>query len=261
MDGGRGQHARQADAALTHALSSDFAAVILEAAAINAGCFAPPAGFLQTARDLTRKHGAVLIFDEVISGFRLGLGGAQEVFGVVPDMAVLGKALGAGLPISAVAGLREIMEPLVSGRVLHRGTFNGNPLSVAGAIACVELLQREGGEIYPRMNGFAREIQQHFDREASALNLDLCASRIGSTVQMFAGVRSLDRIGDLGKADKVKVLRLTEACVFHGLNPLPRGFMYLSAAHSRADIDATKAALSIALRDFKNLADPSSACP
>lgn len=240
-------------AALEHVLSSDFAAVILEPVAINAGCFSPPEGFLQAVRDLTRKHGIVLIFDEVISGFRLSLGGAQQVLGVVPDMAVLGKALGAGLPIGAVTGRREIMDPIVSGKVLHRGTFNGNPISVGGAIACVELLQREQDQIYPRMDAFAAEIQRHFNEEASALDLDICANRIGSAIQMFVGARRLDRIDDLPKADKVKVLKLTEACVKNGLNPLPRGLMYLSAAHSEAHMEATKTALSRALRDYKAL--------
>lgn len=240
-------------AALEQVLSDEFAAVILEATAINAGCFTPPAGFLQSVRDLTCKHGVVLIFDEVISGFRLGLGGAQASYGVTPDIAVLGKALGAGLPISAVTGNRAVMAPLIDGRVLHRGTFNGNPLSVGAAIACVEYLQAHHAEIYPRMDAQAEAIQSHFTAEVKALDLDLCANRIGSAIQLFAGVRKLDNIGDLGKADKKEILKLTEACVLNGLNPLPRGLMYLSAAHTDADIAITKEALSRALRRFKSL--------
>jgi glutamate-1-semialdehyde 2,1-aminomutase len=238
-------------AALERTLSSDFAAVILEPVAINAGCFAPPEGFLQAARALTRKHGVVLIFDEVISGFRLSLGGAQQVLGVTPDMAVLGKALGAGLPIGAVTGRREIMDPVVTGKVLHRGTFNGNPVSVGGSVVCVEHLQMEQDRVYPRIDGFAMEIQRHFNEEAAALDLDVCANRIGSAVQMFVGVRQMDRISDLPKADKTEVLKLTQACLMNGLNPLPRGLMYLSAAHSQAHIEATKTALSSALGDLK----------
>ncbi len=236
--------------ALAAVLSDEYAAVILEAAAINAGCFSPPTGFLQAVRELTRRHGTVLIFDEVISGFRLALGGAQQVFGVTPDMAVLGKALGAGLPISAVTGSRAVMAPLVDGRVLHRGTFNGNPLSVGAAIACLDYL-RAHADIYPRMNAMAKDIQTHFNDRAQALDLDLCANCIGSAIQLFAGTRTMERIGDLGKADKVKVLKLTEACVLNGLNPLPRGLMYLSAAHTDADIVATKDALTRALVGFK----------
>jgi len=241
-------------AALEKVISSDFAAVILEAAAINAGCFSPPEGFLQAVRELTRRHGVVMIFDEVISGFRLALGGAQQVFGVVPDIAVLGKALGAGLPISAVTGRRDVMEPLVDGRVLHRGTFNGNPVSVGGAIACVELLHEGQAEIYPRMDAYAAEIQRHINDEASALGVGVRANRVGSAVQMFVAAGEMNRIGDLAKADRVKVLKLTEACVLHGLNPLPRGLMYLSAAHTEAHVNETKVALSHALDAFSKQA-------
>lgn len=238
--------------ALAAVLSDEYAAVILEAAAINAGCFAPPAGFLQAVRDLTRRHGAVLIFDEVISGFRLGLGGAQAVYGITPDMAVLGKALGAGLPISAVTGSRVAMASLVDGRVLHRGTFNGNPLSVGAAIACVEYLRAHATEIYPRMEAQGEAIASHFNAEAQALELDFCANRVGSAIQLFAGARQLDRIDDLAKADKVKVLKLTEGCVLNGLNPLPRGLMYLSASHTSEQVAITKAAFSRILKSLKS---------
>ena len=240
-------------AALEKAISSDYAAVILEPAAINAGCFAPPEGFLQAARDLTRKHGVVLIFDEVIAGYRLSLGGAQEMFGVAPDLALLGKAIGAGMPISAVTGSREVMEALVDRRVMHRGTFNGNPLSVSAAIACVEKLQRERAEIYPRMNAQAAEIQARINAEAAALDLDVCATRVGSAVQMFAGVRRMERIGDLAAADRVGIVKLTEALLLNGIMPLPRGLIYLSAAHTDADIDRTMTAISDGLRAYAAL--------
>lgn len=236
---------------LERVLTGDFAAVLMEVAAINAGCFAPPPGFLKKVRELTRKLGVILIFDEVISGYRLSLGGAQKVFDVIPDIAVLGKALGAGLPISAVTGTAAVMEPLVSGSVLHRGTYNGNPVSVAAGIACLDLLQREQNEIYPRIDAYARELQEHFNGEAEALGLNVCANRVGSAVQMFVGSKKIDRITDLPKTDKTAVLKLTEACVRNGLNPLPRGLMYLSAAHTRPEIEDTKAALSRALQSYK----------
>lgn len=240
-------------AALEEVISSDFAAVILEAAAINAGCFTPPDGFLQAVRDLTRKHGVVLIFDEVITGYRLALGGAQEMFGVVPDVAVLGKAIGAGLPISAVTGSRAVMEALVDGRVMHRGTFNGNPLSVSAAIACVEKLQRHGAEIYPRMHAQAAAILSHINAEAAALDLDVCANGVGSAVQIFTGVRQMANIADLAGADKGRIVRLTEQLMMNGLMPLPRGLMYLSAAHTDGDIETTLHALSKGLRAYAAL--------
>lgn len=237
-------------AALAETISSDYAAVILEAAAVNAGCFAPPEGFLQAVRDLTSKHGVVLIFDEVITGYRLALGGAQEMFGVVPDLAVLGKAIGAGMPISAVTGNRSVMEALVDRRVMHRGTFNGNPLSVSAAIACVERLQRDAADIYPRMTAQATAIQARINAEATALDLDVCANRVGSAVQIFTGVRQMARIGDLAGADRGRIVKLTEQLQLNGLMPLPRGLMYLSAAHTDADIETTLDALSNGLRAY-----------
>lgn len=237
-------------AAFAAAISSDYAAVILEAAAINAGCFAPPEGFLESVRDLTSRHGVVLIFDEVITGYRLALGGAQEMFGVVPDLTVLGKAIGAGMPVSAVTGNRAVMEALVNGSVMHRGTFNGNPLSVSAAIACVESLQRGAVEIYPRMNAHAAAIQAHINAEAAALDLDVCANQIGSAIQIFTGVRQMARIGDLAGADRGRIVKLTEKLLLNGLMPLPRGLMYLSAAHTDADIEKTMHALSKGLHAY-----------
>ncbi len=105
---------------LERTLTSDFAAVLLEPVAVNAGCFEPPDGFLVKLRELTRRLGVVLIFDEIITGFRLALGGAQEKYAVAPDITVLGKALGAGLPIGAVSGTREVMRPIATGELFHR---------------------------------------------------------------------------------------------------------------------------------------------
>lgn len=240
-------------AAIETTISDEYAAVILEPAAINAGCFAPPEGFLQRARELTSRHGVVLIFDEVITGYRIALGGAQEMFGVVPDLAVLGKAMGAGMPISAVTGNRSVMEALANGRVMHRGTFNGNPLSVSAAIACVEKLQRDAANIYPRMNAQAAAIQAHINAEAAALDQDVCANNVGSAVQIFAGAREMTRIGDLAGADRVRIVKLTEMLLIYGVMPLPRGLMYLSAAHTDADIEMTLRALSKGLRAYSAL--------
>ena len=231
-------------------ISADFAAVIVEPAAINAGCFSPPSGWLRRLRELTEKFGVVLIFDEVIAGYRLSLGGAQQVYGVTPDIAVLGKALGAGLPIAAVTGSHAAMAPLVAKKVHHRGTFNGNPLSVGAAIACLEYLQARGDTAYTAMDAMAADLHMHINAECQALDLNICANRIGSAIQLFSGVRQLDDIAELGGADKVAVLKVTEALVLNGLNPLPRGLMYLSMAHTDQDIANTKIAFSRALRQL-----------
>ena len=253
-----GQDAHAADAltildwgdadALEPLLTEDFAAVLLEPAAINAGCFAPPAGFLARLRDMTRRRGVMLVFDEVITGFRLGLGGAQALYGVTPDLTVLGKALGAGLPIGAVCGTRAAMQLIANGTLLHRGTFNGNPLCIAAAIASLQTLRAGEAEIYPRMERFAATLARHFNAEADRLGVTACAQQIGPVLQLFTGVRALDGLGDLARADRNSVLHLTGALLCRGIQAIPRGLMYLSAAHTESEIDLTMRAMTGALQ-------------
>ncbi|SEL79057.1 glutamate-1-semialdehyde 2,1-aminomutase [Bosea lupini] len=228
-------------------LDASFAAVIVEPAAINGGCFEPPAGFLERVRTATQRCGALLIFDEVITGFRLALGGAQERYGVTPDLSVLGKALGAGLPISAVSGSRAAMEILSSGRLMHRGTFNGNPLSVAAAIACLKVLQAERGEIYPRMEGFAAQLCGFLNDEAVRRGVPVRARQAGAAFQIFAANGPVETLRDTAKVDKDKTLVFTGALLRQGVMTLPRGLCYLSSAHSLADIEATEAAIAVAM--------------
>ncbi|PYD46663.1 hypothetical protein C3920_13970 [Novacetimonas pomaceti] len=241
LDWGESDAARQV-------LDDSFAAVIVEPAAINAGCFAPPAGFLETLRDVTRRHGIVLVFDEVITGFRMSPGGAQACYNVVPDMCVLGKALGAGLPIGAVAGTDGVMDVVSSGRMLHRGTFNGNPLSMAAGVACVSHLQEHAARIYPRMERFAQRISAHIQHEAARNAVAIHARSVGSALQVFAGVRRVDGIGDLAGIDRDATLLLTEELLREGVFTLPRGLMYLSAIHTDEDISTTLAAITRAVR-------------
>ena len=137
--------------ALAAALSDEVAAVIMEPVAVNGGCLEPLPGYLEGVRKLTRDRGSILIFDEVITGYRVALGGAQERYGVVPDLTVLGKALGAGFPISSVCGNASVMEVVASRTVSHVGTFNANPLSTAAALAAVTELERRSDELYPML--------------------------------------------------------------------------------------------------------------
>ncbi|GMU71220.1 MAG: aminotransferase class III-fold pyridoxal phosphate-dependent enzyme [Burkholderiales bacterium] len=232
--------------ALERALRSPVAAVIMEAVAINAGCFAPPAGFLERARALTRASGAMLIFDEVITGFRLGLGGAQALHGVTPDLTVLGKALGAGLPISAVTGPASMMKPMVAGSVSQRGTYNGNPLSTAAAIACVDWLGEHGADVYPRMERYATAIADRARDAARRQGTPVAVNRIGSCVQLLAGDTTIPTLADLPRASREGTLVLAESLIRHGVAPLPRGLMYLSAAHTEVDIERTLAAIDAA---------------
>jgi glutamate-1-semialdehyde 2,1-aminomutase len=232
---------------LSAVLRGDVAAVIMEPAAINAGCFAPPPGFLQSVRDQTASSGAVLIFDEVITGFRLGVGGAQARYGVTPDLTVLGKALGAGLPISAVTGSAAMLKPIASGAVSQRGTYNGNPLSVAAAIACLDYLAAHAGDCFPRMDRYATAIADHVRATARRAGVAVTANCVGPCVQLFAGAEAVPTLADLPRADKERTLELTGLLVQRGVAPLPRGMMYLSTAHTDEHIELTLRALSGAI--------------
>ena len=240
---------------LAEVLRGSVAAVIMEPAAINAGCFEPPEGFLQRVRELTAASGTVLIYDEVITGFRLGTGGAQQRYGVTPDMSVLGKALGAGLPISAVTGSAAVMEPVASGSVMVRGTYNGNPLSAAAAVACLDHLSAHAGEFYPRMDRYAMAIAEHACRTAREVGVALTANCVGPCVQLFAGAVSVPTLADLARVDKERTLDLTELLVKHGVAPLPRGLMYLSTAHTDEDIEVTMKAMRAAIAAFARESD------
>jgi len=154
--------ARVLDSVLT-TYAAEVAAVLMEPICINGGGVHPNPGYLQEVRQLCDKHGVVLIFDEVITGFRVGLGGAQRMFGVTPDLTTLGKAMAGGaLPVSAIAGKRDIMKLYEARKVVHGGTFNGFPLGMAAVKATLEILAEDGGRCYELMAARMREIHSSF---------------------------------------------------------------------------------------------------
>lgn len=232
---------------LRAAIGPDIAAVLLEPVAVNGGCFLPPPGFLETAREVTLAAGAVLIFDEVITGYRLGLGGAQGRLGVTPDLSVIGKAMGAGFPISAVAGSAAAMEPVASGRLLQRGTFNGNPVSVAAAVACICHLRDHEGAIFPRIDAMAEDLAAFIRAEAGRAGLPISVLRAGSAVQVFVGRGDIARLSDTVRMDRAANAAFAGALLAAGVQIIGRGLIYLSAEHSPEDIARTKDAISQAI--------------
>ena len=236
--------------ALEAALDGSFAAILVEPAAVNAGCFAPPPGFLQRLRAAASRHGAMLVFDEVITGFRVALGGAQEAWGVTPDICVLGKALGAGFPIGAVAGTRAAMATLADGRLLHRGTFNGNPVSVAAAIACLRELREGGPATYARLAAASAGLAAHVAAEAARTGVRACATHVTGALQLYAGVDRMERFADIARADRDLVLRFTGEMLRAGALALPRGLMYVSTAHGEEELATTRAAITAAMEAF-----------
>jgi glutamate-1-semialdehyde 2,1-aminomutase len=228
------------DAALEQALSEgDVAAVIMEPVNWNGGGIPPAPGYLERARELTRRYGSLLIFDEVITGYRLALGGAQQRFGVIPDLTVLGKALGGGFPISAVCGSEAAMEVVVDGRMAHVGTFNANPICAAAAVAAITTLEQGAGEIYPRLDAYARRLADAFATAGDAHGLPLSANVDVGTLCVFALPERPASYVDTLSADFAAYRELARSLLERGVHVIPRGLTYVSTEHDDRDIDET----------------------
>ena len=226
-------------AALAAALGPDVAAVIMEPAAINGGAFAPSPGYLEAALEMTHRAGALLIFDEVITGFRLALGGAQQRYGVTPDLAVFGKALGNGFPISAVCGRADVMEVVSSREVAHVGTTNGNPVCAAAAAASLGELETHAKEIYPRLESSGARLAAIFREAAHDHGLPLRVNQIGGAAHAFWSNVPVEGYNASLQADMAAYLRFVEALLDEGVQVITRGLLYVSAAHTEADLEDT----------------------
>jgi glutamate-1-semialdehyde 2,1-aminomutase len=232
--------------ALRDALDDDVAAVIMEPVNVNAGGFEADPGYLAEVRRLTREKGIVLVFDEVITGYRLALGGAQERLGVTPDLTVLGKALGAGFPISAVCGTSAVMGEIASARVAHVGTFNLNPVAAAAALAAVTELERGATDIYPRLEESGRALRDMLVEETAAAGLPLVVNQVGAAAHAFVSEVPVDSYDAALAADAEAYRRFAAALLDQGVHVIPRGLLYVSTAHAPADLERTREAIAAA---------------
>ncbi len=225
----------------------EVAAVLMEPVACNGGLIEPLPGFLDAARELTRGSGSLLVFDEVVTGFRIALGGAQEALDVTPDLAVFGKAIAAGLPLSAVVGSGAAMEPLVDGRVAHVGTFNCNPLSAAAAVAAIDTY-RGDPEFYSRLGDRAAALANGLRGAASDAGVPLRVRQSGSLLQTAIGGHESPReyAQTLG-SDREAEVRFSAEMLDRGVMVLPRGWWFLSAVHDERDVELTLSAAAGAL--------------
>ena len=238
--------------AVERALASDpegVAAVITEPVMCNSGCILPADGFLEGLRSLCSFYGAVLIFDEVITGFRLGMSGAQGYFAVAPDLAVFGKAMANGFPISALVGKAEVMAHVAEGKALHAGTMNaGNP-TVAAAVATLDILERE--QVHDRLFTLGSELAEGLRRVSAQSGHPL---RVAGPGPMFhAGFTSAGEIIDYRDTfsyDTAKYGRFVEGMHRRGIRLIGRGLWYLSAAHTRGDVEIALTAAADVLTDF-----------
>jgi glutamate-1-semialdehyde 2,1-aminomutase len=222
---------------------ADLAAVIVEPVAGNMGCVPPREGYLQALRDLTRRHGALLIFDEVITGFRVAPGGAQSVYETAPDLTCLGKIVGGGLPVGAYGGRAEIMDHVApAGPVYQAGTLSGNPLAMAAGMATLDILQ--GTAIYARLEALTRRLCGGLERAAAAAGVTVALNRVASMFTVFFCGGPVTDYATARTADAAAFARFFHAMLNRGfyLPPAQLETAFVSLAHTEADVDATIAA-------------------
>jgi len=219
------------------------AAVLVEPIPGNMGVILPAPGFLAGLRTLTKKAGALLIFDEVISGFRVAFGGAQELYGIVPDLTVLGKIIGGGLPVGAFGGKREIMEALSpTGPVYQAGTLSGNPLAVAAGIAALSVLAKKG--TYRILGEKADYLGEGLQEVFSKSGTPTWTNRVGSMWTTFFRKGPVTDYASAKKSDTVAYARFFHGMLERGVYLAPSQFEagFVSLAHTRRDLDRTIAA-------------------
>ncbi|MFN7923519.1 MAG: aspartate aminotransferase family protein [Bryobacteraceae bacterium] len=221
---------------------NEIAAVITEPVLVNSGCLMPGPGYLQGLRDITAKHGALLIFDEVITGFRIAPGGAQQAYGIKPDMATFGKAVAAGMPLSVVAGRADVMSQMLSGATFG-GTFNGNPMVLAAANAALDELARDNGAGLRHANAMGNELMAGIGQKAAAHGVPMQIRGFGAAFGIhFTGRTELNNYRDTFDDDKAKQTAWVKSMLENGAYLLPDGRFYVSTAHTPDDVAQTIAA-------------------
>ena len=226
----------------------EIAAVIVEPVAANMGVVPPKPGFLASLRQLTIDFGALLIFDEVITGFRLAYGGAQTVYGITPDLTCLGKIIGGGLPVGAYGGKREFMEMMAPvGPVYQAGTLSGNPLAMTAGIETLKVLSQSG--VYERLEKTSSRLEEGIAKVVSSLNFKLNISRFASLLTIFFTDNPALDYESVSEADTALFSRFFQQLLAQGIYWPPSQFeaAFLSIAHSDDDIQCTVEAIDRAL--------------
>lgn len=218
----------------------EISGVILEPVVGNAGFIPPDAGFLEGLRELTQENGALLVFDEVMTGFRIAYGGAQQRFGVTPDLTTLGKIIGGGLPVGAYGGKREIMSMVApAGPMYQAGTLSGNPLAMTAGIKTLQLLQQPGS--YEQLDQITKRLTDGMLRVAQETGHVACGGQISGMFGFFFAEGPVHNYEDAKKSDLNKFARFHRGMLEHGVYLAPSQFEagFMSLAHTEADIDRT----------------------
>ena len=225
------------------------AALIVEPVAANMGVVPPEEGFLQGLRDITKQYGTVLIFDEVITGFRLALGGAQAYYGVTPDMTTFGKIVGGGMPMAVYGGRREIMDCVSpAGPVYQAGTLSGNPVAVAAGTAMLKLLMDDTA-VYDRLEEKSARIENAFRKAVEKYHIKAQVNRVGSLMSIFftdRPVKSFDDVQTSDLAQFAKYFRVMKAYSMY-IAPSQYEAFFVNDALSEVDFQMTERAIDAAL--------------
>jgi len=229
----------------------DIACIIVEPVAANMGVVSPNPEFLKSLRDLCTQYGALLIFDEVITGFRLSKGGAWKYYKIAPDLVVYGKIIGGGIPVGAYGGRKEIMENVAPcGAVYQAGTLSGNPIAMAAGIA--QLNQLENLEVYKHINKLGEDLEIGFSDLIKSYSIPAAVNRVGSLVCLFFGTLKVNCYEDIKNADTTTYGKYFREMLQRGIYLAPAQFeaMFISYSHTTKEIDQT---LNVAESVFKTL--------
>jgi glutamate-1-semialdehyde 2,1-aminomutase len=219
---------------------NQIAGIIVEPVPGNAGLYLPRPGFLEFLREITAAHGSLLIFDEVMTGFRVSYGGAQKLYKIKPDLTCLGKIIGGGLPVGAFGGKREIMEKLAPiGPIYQAGTLSGNPLAMTAGIETLKLLAKPG--VYKTLEKLSTDLEEGLHAAAAEAGVPITFNRVGS---MFTGFFTDTKVKDFASAKTSDTARFGKyflSMLKNGVNLAPSQFeaAFLSLAHTKADINRT----------------------
>lgn len=230
----------------------EIACVILEPVVGNMNLIVPSKEFLNSLRSLTEKYGAVLIFDEVMTGFRVALGGAQELFGIIPDMTTLGKVIGGGLPVGAFGGRKDIMQQLAPlGPVYQAGTLSGNPVAVAAGLKTLELIQAKN--FFKNLTLRTKELTDGLTGAAKEFDIHFCARNVGGMFGLYFSETPPNTFADVMASDREKFNRFFHEMLTSGIYFGPSAFEagFVSAAHTSEDINKT---VNSAKKAFKTIA-------
>jgi len=224
------------------------AAAIVEPVVGNAGCIPPHAGFLEKLRALTAEQGTILIFDEVMTGFRVALGGAQQLYGIQPDLTTLGKVIGGGLPVGAYGGKAALMDQVApAGPVYQAGTLSGNPLAVAAGLKVLEIIRRPG--FYARLDAVTEKLTEGLKERASGSRVPFVVNRVGSMFTAFFTREPVTDYASAKKADAGRFAKFFRGMLERGVYFPPSQFeaAFVSSAHADEDVAATVQAAGEAL--------------